>query len=436
MKQGLTVFICSTFADLVGEREAVLDAVRKLQLQHNSMEFFGAQPGLPIETCLAEVRRSHILVVIVGHRYGSLVPDLGISFSEAEYEEGFRLGKPCLVYMLDENVPVLPKHIERDQEKIRKLDRWKSLLQERHTVATFQDGQDLAVRVAADLARTVDTVEESEKVRAAPNGLKHSDIDEILSEGEALGASRERVLSILRQTLRSATVAQSDRKPRVFLSYSHADEELVRDVADRLRASNIEVWIDEAELKIGDSLVRTIEHGLDSSDFIVFFISGNSLRSHWTRQELNVALTRQVSGEGGAVLLPVLLEDVELPPLLRSVAYLDLRDRNTERATRLLANTIHQRWRRAHTSDACGRSLRGGNFRAYINLKFGAGIVGEQVRRSLLEIPEVVEVTLTYGSVDMVVVLAADELQRVNAVVERLNEIQGVAGISTLIGTA
>jgi DNA-binding Lrp family transcriptional regulator len=436
MKQDLTVFICSTFADLVDEREAVLDAVRKLQLQHDSMEFFGARPGLPIETCLAEVRRSHILVVIVGHRYGSLVPDLGISFSEAEYEEGFRLGKPCLVYMLDENVPVLLKHIERDQEKIRKLDRWKSLLQKRHTVATFQDGHDLAVRVAADLARTVDTVEESEEVRTAPNGLKHSDIDEILSEGEALGASRERVLSILRQTLRSATVAQSDRKPRVFLSHSHADKELVRDVADRLRASNIEVWIDEAELKIGDSWVRTIEHGLDSSDFIVFFISGNSLRSHWTRQELNVALTRQVSGEGGAVLLPILLEDVELPPLLRSVAYLDLRDRNTERATRLLANTIHQRWSRAHTADAGGRSLRGGNFRAYINLKFRAGIVGEQVRRSLLEIPEVVEVTLTYGSVDMVVVLAADELQLVNAVVERLNEIQGVEEISTLIGAA
>ena len=30
------------------------------------MEFFGAQPGRPIETCLEEVRNSDVLVVIVG----------------------------------------------------------------------------------------------------------------------------------------------------------------------------------------------------------------------------------------------------------------------------------------------------------------------------------------------------------------------------------
>ena len=86
MKSPLTVFVCSTYSDLSEEREAVLDAIRRLQLQHDSMEFFGARADQPIETCLAEVRRSNILVVIVGHRYGTLVPELGISFSEAEYK--------------------------------------------------------------------------------------------------------------------------------------------------------------------------------------------------------------------------------------------------------------------------------------------------------------------------------------------------------------
>ncbi|MBI5557691.1 MAG: TIR domain-containing protein [Deltaproteobacteria bacterium] len=420
MKQGLTVFICSTFADLVGEREAVLEAVRKLQLRHDSMEFFGARPGLPIDTCLEEVRRSHILVVVVGHRYGSLVPDLDISFSEAEYEEGFNLGKPCIVYMLDENVPVLPKNIERDPEKIRKLDRWKGLLQERHTVATFKDGHDLAVSVAADLARAIDTIEESEEVRTTPSKLKHSDINEILNEGEELGISRERALSIFRQSLRAVATLRSDLKPRVFLSHSHSDKELVREVADRLRADNIEVWIDEAQLKVGDSLIQTIEHGLDLSDFIVFFISNKSLNSQWSRKELSVALTRQLSGEGGAVLLPILLEDVELPPLLRSVAYLDLRDRNIEHASRLLINTIWNRWKPGHNVNAVENKFKSGNFRAYINLKFESMKDSVRTRKMLLGFPEVIEATFTYGSVDMVVVLAADELQRINAIVELL----------------
>jgi Domain of unknown function (DUF4062) len=128
MNKVLTVFLCSTYADLANERQHILDAVRRLSLQHDSMEFFGARSDLPIETCLAEVRRSDILVVVVGHRYGSLVPELGISFSEAEYREGQRLGKPCLVYLRDENAPILPRDFERDPEKLRLLDAWKSNL--------------------------------------------------------------------------------------------------------------------------------------------------------------------------------------------------------------------------------------------------------------------------------------------------------------------
>ncbi len=103
--------------------------------------------------------------MIVGHRYGSLVPSLGISYSEAEYAEGFRLKKPCLVYMRDENVPILPKHIERDPEKLKLLEHWKETLNSRHTVATFQDGGRLAVQVAADLARTIQDLEEAAKAR-------------------------------------------------------------------------------------------------------------------------------------------------------------------------------------------------------------------------------------------------------------------------------
>ena len=93
-----------------------MDAVRRLQLQHDSMEFFGARSGQPLETCLAEVRRSDILVVIVGHRYGTVVPEKGISFSEAEYEEGRRVHNPCLVYIRDDNVPILPAIPARSPE--------------------------------------------------------------------------------------------------------------------------------------------------------------------------------------------------------------------------------------------------------------------------------------------------------------------------------
>jgi Domain of unknown function (DUF4062) len=128
MSASFTVFVCSTFDDLEQEREAVLDAIKRVQQRHNAMEFFGAQPGRPIDVCLEEVRKSDLLVVIVGLKYGSLPPGMGISYSQAEYEEGVRLEKPCLVYLRDDDVPILAKYVERDPDKLRLLEAWKQTL--------------------------------------------------------------------------------------------------------------------------------------------------------------------------------------------------------------------------------------------------------------------------------------------------------------------
>ncbi len=344
MAHPLTVFICSTFTDLSAERERVLDAVRRLQLQHDSMEFFGARSDLPIETCLAEVRRSDMLVVVVGHRYGSLVPDIGISFSEAEYREGYRLGKPCLVYLRDENVPVLPRHVERDPEKLGLLERWKKRLTSRHTVATFSDAQHLAVQVAADLSRTIQALEGAQHA-AAPSGATDvevlaDDFREILNDALEKGVSQREVLSALRQTISELLGPDGHREPTVFLSYSQADKQTVRRVAKGLRADGIKIWFDEGELKLGDSIRGKIETGLDSADFVAFFLSKASMQSEWAQHELNAAISKQVSEDRGAVVLPVLLDDVEIPALLRDVMYLDMRDGDVGRGIRRLADSI------------------------------------------------------------------------------------------------
>jgi hypothetical protein len=120
-------------------------------MQHDAIEFFGARPNEPIETCLHEVRRSDVPVVVVGHRYGTLISKQPISFTEAEYREGYRLDKPCFIYIRRDDVPVLPEHFEQDPGKLRSLKRFKTVLTERHTVAWFSDSQDLCVQVVADL---------------------------------------------------------------------------------------------------------------------------------------------------------------------------------------------------------------------------------------------------------------------------------------------
>jgi tetratricopeptide (TPR) repeat protein len=150
MSAPFNVFVCSTFDDLEQEREAVLDAIRRVQQRHNAMEFFGARPGRPIDVCLDEVRKSDLLIVIVGLQYGSLPPGMQISYSQAEYEEGARLEKPCLVYLRDDATRILAKHVEREPDKLGLLNEWKKTLNANHTVAKYKSWPKLAVQVAAD----------------------------------------------------------------------------------------------------------------------------------------------------------------------------------------------------------------------------------------------------------------------------------------------
>jgi hypothetical protein len=354
MRTSLKVFLCSTYSDLVNERDAVLDAIRKLQHQHYSMEFFGARTNQPIETCLEEVRRSDVLVVIVGHRYGSLVPNIGISFTEAEYAEGHRLEKPCLVYFRDENVPILPKHIERDPQKIRLLEQFKETLSTRHTIAFFRDAHDLALRVAADLSHTAQALEQ-EAVRIEQESISRSTvlgkIHEIFNGAIEKGVSESIVVSTFRQAIASLLKDEGKRRPLVFCSYSHANKEIVKAVASGLRDAGIDVWIDEQDITLGAGIADTISRGLDSADFLAFFISRHSMTSEWAIKELNIVISRRLSKRPSAVILPILLEDVEVPALLRDVKYLDLRDGNVSRAVSDLIKAINQHAKREKRSE-------------------------------------------------------------------------------------
>lgn len=161
------VYVSGPYDDLKNEREAVIVVLQHLQLPQNCMEFFGARPNNPLETSISEVERSDIIIIIVGHKYGSFVPDNNISYSEAEYKEAHKLGKPCLVYIKDESMSIPPKFIEDDPHKIQALRAFKKLLKNEQTVYYFKDQLDLAVRVAIDLKRQIEVMPKR-KIKVPP----------------------------------------------------------------------------------------------------------------------------------------------------------------------------------------------------------------------------------------------------------------------------
>jgi nucleotide-binding universal stress UspA family protein len=238
--------------------------------------------------------------------------------------------------------------MERDSEKLKLLERWKQTLNSRHTVATFEDGGRLAVRVTADLSRTIHDLEETAKARknarsAAATPLM-TDIASVVTEALSQGVPEASLLSVIRSSVSSLQATLQRRKPKMFLAYERRDQELVTQIADALNKAGVQVWFDTMILP-GESWEYIIERALSESDFVAFFLSPRSVTSPQFLHEINLALHRQVSGEGGAGILPVVLAgavEADVPPLLRQFQWIDLRDGDVDKAvSQLVAATYH-----------------------------------------------------------------------------------------------
>lgn len=118
-----------------------------------------------------------------------------------------------------------------------------------------------------------------------------------------------------------------DKRPSVFVSYSHADRLFVRKLVADLKVAGATAWLDEAEIRVGESLIAKIMAAIDRVDFLAAVLSPTSVASRWVQEELQQALTLQISGRALAV-LPILIADCEIPGFLRSRLYADFRDSN------------------------------------------------------------------------------------------------------------
>ena len=90
----------------------------------------------------------------------------------------------------------------------------------------------------------------------------------------------------------------------VFISYASEDREAVaRPLADVLETLGATVWFDEYELKIGDSLRRTVDAGLASCRYGIVVLSEAFFGKHYPNRELDGLAQREVAGEN--VILPI-----------------------------------------------------------------------------------------------------------------------------------
>lgn len=102
---------------------------------------------------------------------------------------------------------------------------------------------------------------------------------------------------------------------RVFLSHRSTDIAIVKDVAAKLHAAGIEVWLDAWNIAPGDDFVAEINSALVSCDAAVIFFSHAVAEGPWIQKEISYLI--KSATEKRMPVIPVMLDgDAEVPALL------------------------------------------------------------------------------------------------------------------------
>lgn len=125
----------------------------------------------------------------------------------------------------------------------------------------------------------------------------------------------------MRQIVRGA---KRIAKPNIFISHSSRDKAAAKNLALTLNFCSVDVWLDDWELEVGQSLSEEIAKAMDDSRYIAILITENYNTSVWTKTEYKKALSREQK-ENRTVMLPLVVGEAVIPSFLEDKIYIDLR---------------------------------------------------------------------------------------------------------------
>jgi len=121
--------------------------------------------------------------------------------------------------------------------------------------------------------------------------------------------------------------SQSDKHaPKVFLCYSKQDKSQVKELYQALKEAGLEPWLDEFNLLPGQDWELEIKRAVQTADFFLACLSKNSVdKRGYLQKEIKMGL--EILGqmpEGKIYLIPVRLEECEVPDRLRNRHWVDI----------------------------------------------------------------------------------------------------------------
>ena len=107
---------------------------------------------------------------------------------------------------------------------------------------------------------------------------------------------------------------------KVFISHSQQDEKFVNQLLLRLNKDGIMTLANEREVTIGDKITNAI----NSTDYFIIILSERSINSKWISFELSATIINEISVQDN-IILPVLIDDCEIPLSLKDRIFADFR---------------------------------------------------------------------------------------------------------------
>jgi hypothetical protein len=158
---------------------------------------------------------------------------------------------------------------------------------------------------------------------------KYEEMKQQFNEIAKVAASMKKRIDEARSTLLAGI-------PKVFISYAHEDEEEARKIYRQLGDYGFHCWLDKEALLPGNDWDREIRRAISNTDFIIIVVSRKVHgKRGYIQREIRMALdmAKEIPA-GQAYLIPVRIEDCDIPEDISRYHYCDLfRD---EGATRLV----------------------------------------------------------------------------------------------------
>jgi len=112
----------------------------------------------------------------------------------------------------------------------------------------------------------------------------------------------------------------------VFLSHAKEDSKFVKELSDKLFQDGVLTWFDEVDILPGDNWKLKTEEGIDISDYVIVFLSKNSVgKTGYIQKEITMVLDKyELMPEGKRYIIPFLLDDCTPPRKFKDIHWLNV----------------------------------------------------------------------------------------------------------------